>query len=126
MRIQLPGPLRLQAEDLHVSFGEHDTFSDAVSKAECSESSGFWDPPLYDSATADTVLDAHAASTHAWHAVSDIVRYVGASEHAGESFVSLPIDLMRHLASFYFGRMYLRALATSSSSMLIMIRDKGI
>ena len=126
VRIQLPGPLRLQAEDLHVSFSEHDTFSDAVSEAECSESSGFWDPPFYDPATANTVLDAHAASTYASHAVSDIDRYAGASEHAGESCASLPIDLMGHLASFYFDRVYLRALAASSSSMLIMIRDKGI
>ena len=116
MRIQLPGPLRLQAEDLHVSFSEHDTFSGAVSEAECSEGSGFWDPPFYDPATANTVLDVHAAGTHASHAVSDIDRYGGASEHAGESFVSLPIDLMRHLASFYFSVALVRDRCKSTCS----------
>ncbi|CAE7220712.1 unnamed protein product [Symbiodinium sp. CCMP2592] len=108
---------------------------DNDSDTDGSESSRSWDPAFHDQLAENLTWQSDVVCADASYIVADMDRCGGSSEgieddtcgsetRASAISVFLPVEVMRHLPSFYFDHAYLHALATVSSWTLNMVRDK--
>ena len=119
MALHSPEPLRWVDPDLYRGF-----VSSSTSESGSDDSWGFWGPPNVEELATIMGREQDCADCMGGAESSGLDGTPASGGPAHRALV-LPLEVIRHLPTFFFDHAYLHALASASQWMLCRVRDKG-